>query len=222
MRTNRIQPQKGFTLVETLVAVTLLLLVIVGPMTIATRGLQNAFYAGDQTTAIFLAQEAIEHMQRLRDDNALSNVSDFQTDGSDGDGNTWNWYDNGPTGASGWSNCKKEISSSNVCDVVIAASPLQYRNCQTISQCRLNQYNTDQDGNGTHEVVTRVYGYGSGAGWTTSPYTRTIALGVRESVGGTTAAVPVTVTVSWNANIFGSTRSVVLQTYIYDHYSRFE
>ena len=64
--------ERGFTLVETLVAITILLIVIVGPMTIASRGMQTAFYAGDQTTAIYLAQEGIEHIQRLRDDTALA------------------------------------------------------------------------------------------------------------------------------------------------------
>jgi prepilin-type N-terminal cleavage/methylation domain-containing protein len=49
---------RGFTLVETLVAVTVLLLVIVGPMTVAQKGIQNAYFANEQVTAVFLAQEA--------------------------------------------------------------------------------------------------------------------------------------------------------------------
>ena len=43
-RKYREKRAKGFTLVETLVAVTIFVLVILGPMTIASRGLQNAYF----------------------------------------------------------------------------------------------------------------------------------------------------------------------------------
>lgn len=79
---------RGFTLVETLVAVLILSMVIIGPITIAQRGVQNADYANEEAAAVFLAQEAQEAARVLRDNNALeayNNISGFPTD-------TWGWY----------------------------------------------------------------------------------------------------------------------------------
>lgn len=66
----------GFTLVETLVAISLLLLVIIGPMTIAQKGIKNAYFANEQTTAVFLAQEAIEAVRALRDAQGMRALAD--------------------------------------------------------------------------------------------------------------------------------------------------
>lgn len=63
--------QKGFTLIETLVAITVLLLVVVGPMTVAQKGIQNAYFATQQATAVFLSQEALEAVREYRDKDAL-------------------------------------------------------------------------------------------------------------------------------------------------------
>lgn len=76
----------GFTLVETLVAISLLLVAIIGPMSIAAQGLQASFFAREQATAVYLAQEAVESIQKLRDEDALGAVYG-------GDSNPWNWYD---------------------------------------------------------------------------------------------------------------------------------
>ena len=62
----------GFTLIETFVAITILLTAIVGPLTIASKGLSSSFLAKEQTTASFLAQEAVEYIRWKRDSNALS------------------------------------------------------------------------------------------------------------------------------------------------------
>ena len=67
----------GFTLVEAFVAITILLVTIVGPMTIAARGLQSAFFARDQLTAFYLGQEAIETVRFWRDTYALGGSSFF-------------------------------------------------------------------------------------------------------------------------------------------------
>lgn len=60
--------QSGFTLVETLVAITILLVVIVGPMTISSQTAKSSSFASEQVTAFFLAQEGVELAQKARDD----------------------------------------------------------------------------------------------------------------------------------------------------------
>lgn len=63
--------RKGFTLIETLVALMLLSVAIVGPMTLTTKSLAAAQYARDQITAFYLAQEALEAVRSIRDGNIL-------------------------------------------------------------------------------------------------------------------------------------------------------
>ncbi len=62
---------RGFTLVETLVAVMLLSIAVVAPMTLAAKSLSSAYYARDQITAFYLAQEAIEALRSIRDQQIL-------------------------------------------------------------------------------------------------------------------------------------------------------
>lgn len=61
----------GFTLIETLVAISVLLVSLAGPLSIAAQSLQSAYYARDQITAFYLAQEAIEYVRAVRDQNVL-------------------------------------------------------------------------------------------------------------------------------------------------------
>lgn len=65
----------GFTLLETLVAISILLLSISAPLTIASRGLAASFVARDQITAFYLAQDAIEFIRNTRDNNFLSDAN---------------------------------------------------------------------------------------------------------------------------------------------------
>lgn len=62
----------GFTLIETMVAISLLTIAIVVPMTLASQSLASAYYARDQVTAFYLAQEALEGVRSIRDGNVLS------------------------------------------------------------------------------------------------------------------------------------------------------
>lgn len=66
---------KGFTLIETLVAVLLLVTAVAGPLTIASKGLSAAIIARDQMVAFYLAQDAVEYVRFVRDSNKLAGTA---------------------------------------------------------------------------------------------------------------------------------------------------
>lgn len=72
MNTNA--TNKGFSLVETLVAVSILSLTIAGTFTAVQKGLQSSSYAKDQVTAFYLAQDGMEFIKNVRDENALNSI----------------------------------------------------------------------------------------------------------------------------------------------------
>ena len=61
--------QQGFTIIETLIAITILMISIAGPLTIAHKGLSAATNAREQLTAVYLAQDALESVKNIRDVN---------------------------------------------------------------------------------------------------------------------------------------------------------
>ncbi len=63
---------KGFTLVETLVAVTIITLAVAGPMVTAGRAITAARISRDQLTASYLAQEGVEYVRAMRDNEYLA------------------------------------------------------------------------------------------------------------------------------------------------------
>ncbi len=65
----------GFTLVETLVAVSIFSLSILGLMSILASGVSNTNYAKQKMTASYLAQEGIEHARNIRDTHVLYDAS---------------------------------------------------------------------------------------------------------------------------------------------------
>jgi len=67
--------EKGFTLIETLVALSIFLISIVGIMTVLSSGLTDINSAKKKMTATFLAQEGIEYVRNIRDTNVLYSVS---------------------------------------------------------------------------------------------------------------------------------------------------
>lgn len=59
--------KRAFTLVETLVAITILMIAVAGPLTIANKALRSALYARNQVVANYLAQDAMEMVKNIRD-----------------------------------------------------------------------------------------------------------------------------------------------------------
>lgn len=68
--------QSGFSLVETLVAITILMIVIVGPLTIVTTTSKSTNFSNAQVVGFYLAQEGAELAQKARDDIVLNRFLD--------------------------------------------------------------------------------------------------------------------------------------------------
>ena len=60
---------KGFTLVETLIAIAILMVAIAGPLTIASKALTVALGSRNAMIATYLAQDAMESIRNLKDNN---------------------------------------------------------------------------------------------------------------------------------------------------------
>lgn len=125
---SNIKNSRGFSLVETLVAVTILLVAVLVPMHIASQSIKTAAFSREQLVAVSLAQEGVETIVRLRDNDAL-----------DG-GPTWDWYDNLPAACKAAAGCSYDGGTDT------------YVDCNTIANCRLYLDDAATDGEYyTHE-----------------------------------------------------------------------
>jgi Tfp pilus assembly protein PilV len=116
--------QKGYSLIEVMVAVGLLMFAIVGPMTIAVKSSQSALYARQQNTAFFLAQESISIMNAIRNDAALAVKTGAATD-------PWAWVTNPAL-----TSCKAAYGCN--IDAVDSTFLNNITSCQTATNCTLS------------------------------------------------------------------------------------
>lgn len=138
---------KGFTLIESLVGVTVLLTAIVGPLTIASRGVSSGTISRDQILAYNLAQEALEAAHNQRDRNALTDPTDPE------------WL-RGLVGPGSEIICEGE----NGCLVEdIQRSSIQFEECN--DECAVIRQHT-----------SGLYGYGNGSSWTDTKFRRTMRI----------------------------------------------
>lgn len=186
------QNRSGFSLIETLVAITILLLVVVGPLSISSRTAKSANFASEQTIAHFLAQEGLELVQKGKDDLVLQHF------GSATD--AWTVFTN-PAGPYG------PCLTSTGCGLTISntgsvATPVV--NCATSNACVLWE-NT--------AIARPMYRHGSAVGATSTPYTRVIRI---DEVSD--RQVRVTSEVTWRTGTLLASQRVQLVTYLFNVY----
>ena len=158
---------RGFTLIETLVAITILMISIVGPLTIASKGLTAAVTSKDQVIASYLAQDTLEYLKNVRDNDLLADSTN------------------------GWTNFFSALSAHNCatvgsyCSIETAPSGTQgnISTCTSMTVCHL--YIDTTNGYYTYAVTTN-----------TTEFNRSFTV-TRESAAGVPDAALVTVTVTW-------------------------
>lgn len=136
---------KGFTLVETLVAIGILSLSILATFTAVQNSLQDSSLSKDRITAFFLAQEVVEFVKNMRDENAISDLSGTPT----------NWLH-------GVAESGDPCYFTTTCRIDSSTKILTSCNADPGGVCQ----NIKQDN------VTGLYGYDNG--WTSTRFNRVI------------------------------------------------
>jgi len=184
--------QSGFTLVEVLVSITLLLLVIVGPMQILTRANHSTAFATEQMTAWFLAQEGLELAQNGRDGYLLQY---FKGDIPD----PWHDFKTGSFATCfagpgcGFSIDEDGVLTADTCDNLGGGG------------CQLYLDTTSSRMSYTHD---------SSGGHVKQPYSRVIHM----TETGAGREILVTSTVTWRTGSLIASQQVVTSTYLFNVY----
>jgi prepilin-type N-terminal cleavage/methylation domain-containing protein len=103
--------RRGFTLIETLVAISILLLAVAAPLTLGSQGLTTSRIARDQVIGTYLIQEGIEYIRNVRDTNRLSGQS---------------WLSNLDMCTSG--TCQIDVPANDVTDCSRGCAPISFNN----------------------------------------------------------------------------------------------
>jgi hypothetical protein len=105
------QKRRGFTVIEAFVGISILLIGLVGPLVLVNSNLQAGRFSRDQITAYYLAQEAIEMVREVRDENFLENDPSWLDGLSLCTGGACRV--DGRLGATPFLSCNSECSSTN-------------------------------------------------------------------------------------------------------------
>lgn len=183
--------QYGFTLVEAMVAISILTMSLTGPLLIAQKGIGSAIYARDQITAFYLAQEAVEYVRNVRDTNRINSVwwlKQFCPSSDPGCASVNGTF----TINAVYSNFTNGDGSVNTNAIGTCAG-----------SCPMLAFDT----------TNKLYGYNSGNGgtWTPTIFRRTVSI--------TNTAVDealISVTIAWNTNLFSPLRTFTVREYIYN------
>jgi type II secretory pathway pseudopilin PulG len=73
LSTKKMYPQKAFTIIESLVAISIMLAAIAGPLTLANNSISNAVSSKQQLEAAYLGQDLLEYVRWVRDTHGFAN-----------------------------------------------------------------------------------------------------------------------------------------------------
>lgn len=195
------QKNSGFSLVETLVAITVLLLLIVGPMAISSQTAQSTSFSSEQIQAFLLAQEGIEIVERMRDDYAL----EFYKTGNT---NYWSGFTDDTTSGP-YQDCFLTQNNGRGCGVQIDSDGVKVVACGgSTDPCVVG---IDRNAIGGDQFVHKDK-FGSPPGSTI--FTRTVKLTSIAAAGDAPAQVHAVVTVSWRTGALREAQEVTLETYL--------
>jgi prepilin-type N-terminal cleavage/methylation domain-containing protein len=166
--------QRGFTLVETLVAISILMVALIGPFETVEHALTASYQSRDELIASSLAQEAVEYVLNVRDNNYLADRTY---------GYTYTWL-RGFDGTGG-PNCY----APNSCTVDVLASVNPVVLCPTNSCSTVPLYVTSAGS-------TYPDSYNQSTSGTLTKFVRSISL----SPTSMSNEVKLTVTVKWSTN----------------------
>lgn len=182
---------RGFSLVETLVAISVLLIAIVAPLTVTSKSLQNVFFAREKLTATMLAQEGIEAVVQLHRDSQLDTIKNG--------GTNWDWFVNLDSDCKGASGCAMYFADSTSNPVTVST-----QSCASGSTCQLYIDTGDDRAKYSHQS----------AGGAATPFTR--AIRVTDIGNGNTSQVMVESEVTWTTSLFPAPQSVITRTTLSD------
>jgi prepilin-type N-terminal cleavage/methylation domain-containing protein len=202
MTKNTYTNQHGFSLIETLIAVSILMIAITGPLALVQAGLFSSIHQRNQVTATYLAQEALEYVKNLRDSNSYSQYS----------GTTRGWL-TGPDGVE--NSLLATCAVPNGCYVdphgkLTGGNPY-VQTAPSVPDKKLRQPPPPLPPTYT-STYTGVfsYSYNNSSDYVDSPYTRTVKI---ESVSP--EEVRVSATVSWMDNALS--RSYTVSTNLFNY-----
>lgn len=204
----KLHRQSGFSLVETLVAISLLLIIIVGPMAISAKTAKSTSFASEQVQAFFLAQEGLELVQKARDDFKLRMFLDATN--SEYLADPWTSFVDDTSGP--FRNCFKTTgcglwwADGDVRKLKTFGPGIMGRDCPSPTSCKLyinsadvrNKFNNDSSTAGIDNEAT--------------PFSRKIYFSTTDD----TREIKVRSEVTWRTGSIVADQKVVLDTYLFN------
>lgn len=177
---------RGFTLVEALVAIAIISLSVAGPLVTANRAIIAAQNARQQLTASYLAQEGIEYVRAMRDNEYLIY---FRLGGANISSLAWNEFISGSSPAS-ITQCRSATCLFDPSKIMGTGNTLSLNPCSGVACTPLR----------LETIANGQFAYTQQGGGTVTPFTRTIqVVDVIDTVTGfvNPNEVRVVSTVSW-------------------------